>query len=488
MKKQLLALAMGCCALAANGQNAPVQPVKDLTVKQSFEVVGVQHFQDITFELQGNEAIQGITLSQEGTPKIITHGHYIVKQEVTEEEAANGIRSWIAFPTDMQAATDNYGKLWTAYSYNPNKEYAEAWEMVTPTNGRLVFKAGVGYQIRYDKNLSNGLTIEFKSVIKYFGSNDCRSTGLNRHYNTYNADSEWANLRLVGAPFMSATRLNTTDVRLAFPNEKGGYDQYVSTDNATPDMAPFRAFFVQHAGDVLYKGVNNTTLEMGPVYAHTVGDEFLNIYLKGNGSSDRTVLWLSENSRSNYESSDDFSKLFSGEEQYATIYSLENGHRLAYNKMGYTTDVIPMGVRIPVKGTYTFSLNGAMTAASQVILHDKVRNTYTDLKQRDYTFTANTGTLDNRFELNLNFAPITTPSIDNEGSGMTLDVLTTDRGIVINGLPEGTTIQLADASGKVITRLYADSETMTLPQLVPGIYFLMVNHNNEFSSHKLTVK
>lgn len=486
MKKQLLAIVMGCCALAANGQNAPIQPIKDLTIKQSFEVVGEQHFQDITFELKGNEAIEGITLSQEGTPKIVTHGHYIVKQEVGANEA--GRCSWLAFPTDMQASADNYGTLWTAFRYNPKKAFNEAWEMVTPVNGRIVLKAGVGYQIRYGNQLPETMTLEFKSVIRYFGSNDCRSTGLTRTYNAYNTDSEWANLQLVGAPFMSPTRVNTTDVRLAFPNENGGFDQYVSTDNATPDMAPFRPFFIQHAGNVLYKGINNTTLEMGPVYAHTVGDEFLKIHLNGNHGSDLTVLWLSENGKSSYDSNDDFSKLTTGNEQYATLYTLEEGHRLAYNKMTYKASVVPMGVRIAERGTYTFSLNGATTAASQVILHDKVRNTFTDLKQRDYTFTAAAGTLDTRFELNINFAPITTPSIDNDGTGMTLDVLTTERGIVVNGLPEGASIQLADASGKVITRQYATSETMTLPQLVPGIYFLMVNHNNEVSSHKLTVR
>ncbi|MDO4190608.1 MAG: T9SS type A sorting domain-containing protein [Bacteroidales bacterium] len=488
MKRQLLALAMGVCAISMSAQNAPAQTAKDLVVDKSHEVVGIQHFQDITFNLNGNQPIQGITLSAEGEPKIFTHGHYIVNQNVTPEEAAKGICSWLAFPTDMQTSADSYESLWTAYRYNPSKEFSEAWEKVTPVNGRIVLKANTGYQIRYNSHLATTLTIQFKSITHNFGSNDCRSTGLNRRYNAYNSNSEFANLQLTGTPFMSATRLNTTDIRLAFPNAQGGYDQYVSTDNATPDMMPFQAFFIQHTGNVLYKGINNTNLEMGPVTAHTIGDEFLNIYLNSNNGSDRMVLWFSENGSSTYAAEEDFSKLISGNENYATVYSIENGHRLAYNKTAYTKSIIPVGIVAKQKGTYTFSLNGNATSAAKVVLHDKQRNTYTDLKQRNYTFTASAGELNTRFELSIDFAPNTTTTIENNNLNTTLNVFTSDRGIVVEGVPEGATIKLVDAAGKTITNTYTNGETITLPQLIPGIYMLMINHDNETSAHKLTVK
>lgn len=487
MRKTLMTLALGCLALTAGAQ--ATQQRANLVVDNRHEVVGEQHFQDIVFDLEANETIDGITLNAaEATPRIFTHGHYIVRQHITAQQAKQGQMVWVAFPTNMQADLNGYGTRWTAYSYNPQKPYSEAWEMVRPQGNRVVFTAGQGYQIRFSRQLTEDLEVVFTSVIGNFGTNDCRSNGLTRHYNAYAVGNDLNNLQLVGAPFMSKARLNTTDVRLAIPNELGGYDQFVSTDNATPDLAPFRSFFVQHTGDVHYKGVNNINLEMGPVTAHTVGDEFLNIELRGNNTSDRTVLWLTENGTLSYDAEADFAKLTSGNEQYATVYTLENGHRLAYNKMPMVKTTIPVGIRPNRRGTLTFSLNDMATSASQVVLHDKQLNTYTDLKRNSYTFTATEGVCDTRFEIELSFSPMTTPTIEADGHNGTLTVYTTEGGIVVNGLDNGAMVKLVDASGKAITHAYASGSEMTLPQLIPGIYMLMVNSNGETQGYKLTVK
>lgn len=66
MRKTLMTLALGCLALTAGAQ--ATQQRANLVVDNRHEVVGEQHFQDIVFDLEANETIDGITLNARSNP------------------------------------------------------------------------------------------------------------------------------------------------------------------------------------------------------------------------------------------------------------------------------------------------------------------------------------------------------------------------------------------------------------------------------------
>ena len=67
------------------------------------------------------------------------------------------------------------------------------------------------------------------------------------------------------------------------------------------------------------------------------------------------------------------------------------------------TDVVPLSFSATTTGLYTFAIDrmdGFFNSSTLAVhIHDKVTNTYTNLKTSNYSFTANAGMYNSRFEL-----------------------------------------------------------------------------------------
>lgn len=88
------------------------------------------------------------------------------------------------------------------------------------------------------------------------------------------------------------------------------------------------------------------------------------------------------------------------------LTSLIGNNRYAIQFKGLpfsVTDVVPLSFSASYSGTYTFVIDHMdgffMTSGCGVFIHDTVTNTYNNLKMGGYTFTANAGMYNNRFEL-----------------------------------------------------------------------------------------
>lgn len=480
--KRFFSLIIGCCMMAFIGATAQTE---NLSVSTAYVVSGELHLGDMTFELNAGEKTPGVTLdADEVHPAVFTHGHIIVKHNINAQQAMEQSTYWFAFPIEMTANTADYGTRWTAESYQNG-----TWTMLKPTEGQIRFHAGQGYRIHYHA-IADNYTLIFTSLHNNFASNDCRTTGTQVTYATINGtDAEHSNLQLVGQPFLSEARINTTNVRVALPTPNGSLEQYISNDPAIPTIEPFHAYFVQNNNTVTYKGLKNSTLKMDPIAAHTVNDEFLTLTLSQNNvRNDRTVIWLSEDGTPGYDATEDYSKLFLDNGTAARLYTQNNGIKLAYNRMPFMESVIPVGVQTSTQGTYTFALDNRYTSAANVILHDKMLKRYTDLKTNTYTVKLDKEAINDRFELNISFIPKTTPKIENPNGTDNLNVYTSNRGIVVENVPVGASIQLLDATGRMITTRQNVEQTLTLPQLIPGMYMLMVQSDGREDGHKLIVR
>ena len=129
---------------------------------------------------------------------------------------------------------------------------------------------------------------------------------------------------------------------------------------------------------------------------------------------------------------------------------------------------------IGVKGSYTLSAKEALT--SDLYLYDAETGASCNLRETSYTFTAEAGVCNNRFELRTSLKGTDIATIEGFSWQIAGDQLQ------LNGLPVGAKVSLFDASGRM--RFTGDAATaaagIALPQ--SGIYYLTIRTAEGVSS------
>ena len=100
-----------------------------------------------------------------------------------------------------------------------------------------------------------------------------------------------------------------------------------------------------------------------------------------------------------YEVNCDASKFMEADTPVPQIYTIENGVQMAINERPAADGIIKIGMLLPADGTYT--IMSKRNALTEAVLVDKQNGTETILSEDGYTFSAQAGTTDNRFELRL---------------------------------------------------------------------------------------
>ena len=104
----------------------------------------------------------------------------------------------------------------------------------------------------------------------------------------------------------------------------------------------------------------------------------------------------------NYDADYDADLLSIGDDSFYSKLNTQKLQIQARNNPLNLEDIIPLGTKYSTTGTYKISLGkseGLFSSNQQIYLIDKINNTYTDLTAQDYTFTANKGIDDARFEI-----------------------------------------------------------------------------------------
>ena len=187
------------------------------------------------------------------------------------------------------------------------------------------------------------------------------------------------------------------------------FSEYIQTDITTAQLVPGWSFFIQvgTTGNLTFLTTKQAESSSTPLYApqrETSPIVKTGIVLTGGEKSDKTTLLISDKYSSDYEVGADLEKMF-GNGFTLAAYSITNGTMLAFNAMS-TEDakqLIPIGVRLPADGEYTFALNSRYADADieRLDLIDYETGTVTNLLMSDYTFTATSCQNDERFALNV---------------------------------------------------------------------------------------
>ncbi len=126
-----------------------------------------------------------------------------------------------------------------------------------------------------------------------------------------------------------------------------------------------------------------------------------NFTLSNADFSDRARLVLNENASSDYELNRDAAKMLSTDKTVPQLYLSDNGIRYAINERPEGNCIFYMSAFFGKSGEYSIQLQSGEVQSTSIILTDTQTNVATDLTERGYTFTTESGTFDNRFIISM---------------------------------------------------------------------------------------
>lgn len=247
--------------------------------------------------------------------------------------------------------------------------------------------------------------------------------------------------------------------------------------NAT--IPAFTTFFIQAAqnGAVLLTAPANAVpssiaARRYAAQQETAKEITTGIILTGNDQTDRTGLLIADNFTEEYDFNADLSKF---ENSGINLYTIGKDGKLAYMAINQALaeQPIPVGYTAPAEGLYTIAFDEDRydaTDISALYLIDYDSNEKTNLLHTDYSFVTAAGTNNQRFALQVAFAPENATNVEWVGDA-TVQVGVEGNTLMLNNLPTDAGVQVFDALGRVI---YATPNAPTEMQItLPTGYYLV---------------
>ena len=249
----------------------------------------------------------------------------------------------------------------------------------------------------------------------------------------------------------------------------------VEVDKAT--FSPFNTFFIQAAKDGALKFAWASRAQNAPArhYAaqqETVKEITTGIILTGNDQTDRTGLLIADNFTEEYDFNADLSKF---ENSGINLYTIGKTGNLAYMAINQALaeQPIPVGYTAPAEGLYTIAFDEDRynaTDISALYLIDYDSNEKTNLLHTDYSFVTAAGTNNQRFALQVAFAPANATNIEWVGDA-TVQVGVEGNTLMLNNLPTDAAVHVFDALGRLM--YHAPTVPTEMQLTLPTGYYLV---------------
>ena len=275
---------------------------------------------------------------------------------------------------------------------------------------------------------------------------------------------------------------HTGDYRYITITEDG--KTYIPILVAEAELYPFNTFFVQAGTDgaVQFYASNRVSLPARRYAAQqeTAKEITTGIILTGNDQKDRTGLLIADNFTEEYDFNADLSKF---ENSGINLYTIGKTGNLAYMAINQALaeQPIPVGYTAPAEGFYTIAFDEDRYNANDIsalYLIDYDSSEKTNLLQTDYPFVSGAGTYNQRFALQVAFAPENTTNVE-WADNATIQVGTENNALIINNLPNDAAVHVFNALGQV---MYHTPTAPTEMQLtLPTGYYLVRIANKQQS-------
>jgi hypothetical protein len=134
-------------------------------------------------------------------------------------------------------------------------------------------------------------------------------------------------------------------------------------------------------------------------------------------------------------------------------------------------DVVPLSFSAIQNGTYTFAIDHTdgffLNQTFAVYLHDRVTNTYTNLKTGNYTFSCTSGTYNNRFQLTYATSSTSLGTTTQEFTANNLEIYHVGQDIVVKlGNNILNSIQLYTMNGQLV---YENKNIQATETILPNL-------------------
>lgn len=285
--------------------------------------------------------------------------------------------------------------------------------------------------IRMPLTIPNGWTT--CGELGYVSSTHKDQVSVTAHNNEAGTTPQYAKgWNLIANPFMSLyqgpiTHSVSDDYDIEYVSipdtEFKEFGQYPIGADLTK-LAPSSGFLIQAEADGVLTFGTTYRKASAPSYRNsemkTASKQKAYIILSDEDAEDMMGILVSEKYTAEYELNADLEKLLSDGNTLRT-YMRYNNLNMAYLAINeeLAKELIPVAVRIPADGEYTFKMHegSVVNELEGVYLTDYETGKVTNLLYNDYTFTAEAGTLSDRFAINAIVGVHTTPtSLDITGA------------------------------------------------------------------------
>lgn len=321
---------------------------------------------------------------------------------------------------DTLHAYEGYSLLLNRVRFNDSRN--AIWE--NKSNGSSV------YLFFPSLNATTGIVADGKVTVKVpshlctIDRNFINQNGL--EVNHKNTDSHW---NMMGTPlFENKTAFSIADNPIDPENPSSENIKYIYAWNSAGNTLGIRmtmdiewqfktmySYMVQYAGDVVFKG---STINKSVAARRTSDSKNYHVNLeltKDELFVGRTYVELRENAVDSFLLNEDVYMVKNGVN--ADLYTYAGGYELGANVLTMDNHIIPVGIDVQKAGTYTFSMPSNFSGT--VTLIDNFTQTRTNLAVDDYEIALPKGTINDRFELeiNINKMPTAIDGVDaNQGA------------------------------------------------------------------------
>ena len=424
---------------------------------------GYNHAQANYYKYNWGSTFQQSVMPQSAT--LITDGTMHADNIDITLSLTDGYWNFISVPYDVRVGDitcETTEAQWVIRRYDGEARAAgnlnNTWVNMTADD---ILEAGKGYIMHstYQQSMSRYIVFHFPALNNenknlIFSASD-RTIALGEY------PSETANNRgwnLIGNPYPAYIEIGSTDfdAPITVWNGRSGYWAYSPYDDNYV-LSPGEAFFVQRPANKTgitfsadarqsYYDVKGTSNYVKGIRQTNSERHVFNLFLSDGEHSDRTRVVINPAATLDYETERDAAKFPAMDATATQLYSVANGVQYAINERPLADGSIQLAAHFGQTGTFTFSLE--TKATESVILIDEATGLTTELNGTEgYTFTAQAGTSQNRFRLQIGAVET---GIENLAADYfnDADVFTLD-GKKMAGKPSITGVYLVKKNGTV---------------------------------------
>lgn len=364
-----------------------------------------QAFQDMKFNVNHSSALYG---------QLLNNSNAVTQEGELKLAYYTKAKKWyfITLPFDLDIAKITHDVAGTQYAI---RSYDGATRAINGATGNwknidrtTTIPAGTGFIFQTNVDTWSTFFAAEGSENLAISTDEFEKT-LEVNASTENSHKGW---NLVGNPyqcFYNNHMLNFTAPITVWDVDKKTYAAYSITDDDYA-LRPNEAFFIQCPNEenntisfpLQGRQLSSVINSQNAVKANGAAvRKLVDLALTQNGMEDKTRVVFNDNASLAYETSCDAGKFMSMEADVPQIYTLDaQANTYAINERPFADGIVQLGIYVAKEGTCTFS--APRNSIGNVYLVDNKEGTIINLREQDYTFQSEAGTIEGRFSLCLN--------------------------------------------------------------------------------------